>query len=93
MKTIQSPRATVMPGLSPVPTIGAVALRRFTQYLAERDGIDHHEFTTREHLPDVETARSFAEELRRQLGTFLSTIISVEQRNNRVLVVLRDGGK
>lgn len=70
---------------------GAATLRAYARYLTARDGIDHYEFTTRERLPDVDAARTFAEEMRRQLGPFLNEVISVEQRNSMVRVVMRDG--
>ncbi len=76
---------------APAPVFGAATLRAYARYLSAREGVDHYEFTTRENLPDVVSARTFAEELRRQLGPFLNDVISVEQRNSRVMVVLRDG--
>lgn len=75
----------------PPPVFGAATLRAYARYLSEREGVDQYEFTTRANLPDVAVARTFAEELRRQLGPFLNDVISVEQRNSRVTVVLRDG--
>lgn len=75
---------------APPPVFGAATLRAYARYLAAREGIDHHEFTTPDKLPDVVAARHFAEELRRQLGPFLTDVITVEQRNSKVLVVLRD---
>ena len=76
---------------APPPVLGAATLRAYARYLAAREAINHHEFTTPDKLPDVVTARHFAEELRRQLGPFLTDVITVEQRNNKVIVVLRDG--
>lgn len=91
LSTHISPSATHREHRAPAPVFGAATLRAYGHYLAAREGVDHYEFTTRENLPDVDAARSFAEEMRRQLGTFLTDVISVEQRNSRVMVVLRDG--
>ena len=76
---------------APAPIFGAATLRAYARYLATREGIDHYEFVSADNLPDVMAARSFAEELRRQIGPFLTNVITVEQRNSKVLVVLRDG--
>lgn len=67
-----------------------VILRKFARYLEARDGVDVHEFTTHEGLPDLDAARRFADGLCRQLGLFLDEAVSVEQHKNRVMVILRD---
>ena len=73
------------------PVFTTTSLRAYARYLAARNGIDHHEFTTEDRRPDSGAARAFADEMSRQLGPFLTEIISVEQKKNRVTVVLRDG--
>ena len=86
---IRFPTATLPQRRAPV--FNATTLRTYSEYLAARNGIDHYQFTTLENLPDEIAARSFSEEMRRQLGHFLTEIISVEQKRHRVMIVLRDG--
>ena len=51
---------------------------------AHCDGDDQYVFWTDDAQPDIGRARDFAEELREQLGGFLGTFATVEQRVNVV---------
>lgn len=73
------------------PVFTTARLWAYARYLAARNGIEYYEFTTDDRRPDGGSARAFADEMSRQLGPFLTEIISVEQKKNWVTVVLRDG--
>ena len=72
------------------PVFTSETLERYARYLAEADGIEHYDFYLRNGLPDLAGARTFAEEMRRQVGVFLDQVITIEQKVNRVFVVLRE---
>ena len=65
-------------------------LRAFARYLETSEGVDIHEFTTDDGLPDLEAARRFCDGMCRQLGRYLDEAVSVERCKNRVMVILRN---
>lgn len=57
-------------------------------YLGRSENHDEHTFWHENGTPDIAAARSFAEDMRKQLGRLLDTSVSVEQRVNKVTITL-----